>query len=101
MTGISCGDWNFVSLLWNSVYCIREMRKKSCKIPLDFAMRKRYDKFQLHICDEKEEYLRRIFREPPVGVRRQCEAEKGALEQFFHKRGLILSANEGGTAEDF
>ena len=59
-------------------------------------------KFIKH-CDEKEEYLRRIFREPSVGVRRESEPEKGTLEQYFHKRGLMqpVSVNEGGTAEDF
>ena len=53
-------------------------------------------------CVDRNQTLVGAFREPSVGVRRQEEAEKGTLEQYFHKRGLIgLSVNEGGTAEDF
>jgi len=52
-------------------------------------------------CDEKEEYLRRIFQrtggwcEAVIGNR---EGHFGAV--FSQKRADILSVNEGGTAED-
>ena len=75
----------------------------SATFRLDIVGQKRYHRPQVHNdCDEKEEYLRKIFREPSVGVRRESEPEKGTLEQYFHKRGLIqpVSVNEGGTAED-
>ena len=45
-----------------------EFRATFC---LDNVGQKRYHKPQVHSdCDEKEEYLRRIFREPAVGARR-------------------------------
>ena len=55
---------------------------------LDKVGQKRYHRPQVHNhCDEKEEYLRRIFRELLVGVKRQSETEKGTLEQYFTKEG--------------
>ena len=44
--------------------------KLSAGFHLDKVGQKRYHKSQVHNhCDEKEEYLRRIFRELSVGVR--------------------------------
>lgn len=62
--------------------------KISATFRLDIVGQKGYHRPQVHKhCDEKEEYLRRIFREPSVGARWQSETEKGALEQFFTKEG--------------
>lgn len=67
------------------------------RFPLDFGIRKRYHRSQLHItCVEEEEYLRRIFREPAVGVRWQSESEKGTLEQDSQERAGAISIGQRG-----
>lgn len=75
----------------------RKCAENSARFPLDFGIRKRYHRSQLHNnCVEEEEYLRKIFREPSVGARWQSEPEKGTLEQYSQERAGATSIGQRG-----